>query len=282
MNFVKSAKISLIGLKSWLSDKRMIMLALIASVLISGFCIEVNGFARSINSTSNILAVLPTMYTSRFLRLNIQLGIILMFGNAPFHRDDSLYCVTRSGYKSWCAGQLLYIFLSSAIYVAFIFLLTVIFSIPAFGTSLKWNGTFKALGNADDFKYSLSDRSMQLNFTPLESLLNTLALLFLLSVIIGLLMFFLSSTIGRGSGVITATALVLLGMYANYTQYTGYVVKLSPCSLTELKNLSGRAGLPMVSYAYIFLGIFALILTAANLFIYSNKKIRHYVYNTDI
>lgn len=277
----RSVNIALIGIKSWLSNKRMLMLLLILAAVIADFCFGINSYANSIGEPTNIFAILPQMYYGYFIRMNIQLGIVLMFSDAPFHREDSLYCVTRSGYRSWCVGQLLYILFSSAAYVGVIFLLTMILSIPAFGFSLEWGRTFTALARSSSRGYGISS-SIQERFSAFEAFINTLALIFILSVVIGLLMFLLSSTVGKGSGVIAASALVLLGLYPSYTQYVSRVIRLSPCSLTELLNLQGHTGLPDLGYAYAFLGIMAAALIAANIYIYSNKYIRHYAYNTNI
>lgn len=280
-NAKRSVIIALIGIKSWLSNKRMLMLLLILAAVIADFCVEINSFAGSLGAPTNIFAILPQMYYAHFIRINIQLGIVLMFSDAPFHREDSLCCVTRSGYRSWCVGQIIYIILSSAAYVGAIFLLTVIFSIPTLGFSTEWGRTFTALARRTARGYAVS-APIQERFSALEAFIITMALIFILSVIMGLLIFLLSSTVGKGSGVITAAAVILLGVYPDYTQYVGSVIKISPCSLTELGHLRGTTGLPDTTYAFTFLGIMAVILTAANIFIYSNRKIRHYAYNTDI
>lgn len=274
-----AAKISLFGLRSWTSNYRMIMTALVLIAMLWDYCAEINEFAKALNSPINVLAVLPNFYYNRFYHMNIQFGIVLMFSNAPFHREDSLSCVMRSGYRKWCAGQLLYILQSSAIYVLFIFLLTIIFSLPSFGFSEKWGKVFSTLAQE---KTLLASKKILSMYNPQAALLHTITLLFLLSVIMGLLMFFLSNMIGKGAGVIGGATLVLLGQTPDFSQYVAAAVKISPCSLTELYWLTGKGAYPGVSYAYTFLGIMAVILLAANVFIFSNKTTRAYAYNMDI
>lgn len=285
MNIQKSAKraanIAVFGIKSWVSDKRMLIAAAVLTVITAQYCSELGDHIRALNGTTNIFAVLTHMYGQHFQRLNIQFGMVLMFSNAPFHRDDSLFCVARSGYKPWCAGQILYIIISSVFYVSFIFLLTITFSIPTFGASASWGEAFSKL--AANHLCGVR-REILMNFTPLGALFHTAALLTLLSVVIGLLMFLLGNTVGRGAGTIAASALVLLGCVPNVTQYVARVIKLSPCSLTELKWIdpSGAAVLPSLGYSYTFLGIMAAVLAAANIFTFSNKQIRVYAYNLDV
>ena len=100
----------------------------------------------------------------------------------------------------------------------------------------------------------------------------------------GLLIFLLGNLVGRGAGVLAASALILLGLLPNYTQYQALAVRFSPCSLTELRRLdsTGFTKYPDLTYAYIFLGVMTLILLTANIFIYSNKRIRFYAYNMDV
>lgn len=282
-----SAKISLFGIKSWIANRRMLMLLLVIAVTAAQFCAEVNVFARSIDSTTNVFAVFPQLYCNNILRLTIQFGIVLMFSNAPFHRDDSLFCVMRSGYKKWCAGQLIYIVLSSIIYVFSIFLMTIIFSIPTLGFSSTWGKAFATMAQAGRTSgssgYHILSR-IQIQYTPISALLHTMALLLLLTISMGLLIFLLGNLVGRGAGVLASSALILLGLLPDYTQYQALAVRFSPCSLTELRRLDsiGFTRYPNLTYAYIFLGVMALILIAANIFIYSNKRIRFYAYNMDV
>ncbi len=278
-----SAIISLFGIKSWAENKRMLTLALVLAIMSAKFCSEVNEFAKSIGSSTNVLAVLPHMYNNRFFRLNIQFGIVMMFSNAPFHRDDSLFCVMRSGYKKWCVGQLFYIIISSIIYVLFIFLSTAFFSISTLGFSSEWGKTFATLAQTSSIKYEISE-GIQIQYTPLSALLNTMALLSFLTIGIGLLIFLLSNLIGRGTGVISATALILLGVVPDYTQFPALTVRFSPCSLTQLARFDnfGYTKYPSIGYAYAFLTIMVAALLIANVFVYFNRKIRFYAYSMDI
>lgn len=282
-NIKCSAQIAFFGIKSWAENKRMLILALVLAVMSAKFCSEINDFAKSIGSSTNVLAIFPHMYNNRFFRLNIQFCIVLMFSNAPFHRGDSLFCVIRSGYKKWCVGQLFYIIASSMIYVLFIFLLTSFFSIPTLGFSSTWGKTFATMAQTNSIKYEIS-KGIQIQYTPFAALLNTMTLLFLLTIIIGLLIFLLSNLIGRGSGVIAATALILLGVVPDYTQLPALVVRFSPCSLTQLGKFDnlGYTRYPTIGYAYAFLGITSLILLMANIFVFFNRKIRFYAYCMDI
>lgn len=263
----------------------MIMLLLLIYAVISPFCSALNDFSSSIGAQTNILGVLPNIYScnSDYFRIIIQLGIVLMFSNAPFKNGDSLYCVMRTGYTRWCIGQLIYIIAASFIYTASLFVLTNLCCIKTLGYSLKWGKTFSTLHTTHNIKYPLSPR-LPIQYTPLEALLHTLLLIFMLSVLFGLINFFMASVYGRSSGVFVTAALVLLALVPNFNQYPALVSKLSPCSLTQLNvvDRSGVSSYPSLAYAYTVLGILIIVLLAGTVFVYSNKKTRHKIYAAEV
>lgn len=266
------------NIHSWTENYRMLMLLLLLGTSVSMFCSEINNFSTSINIQTNILGILPYMYNNSksYFRLIIQFGIILMFSNAPFKNNNTLFCVMRTGYVNWCIGQLFYVIVASLIYVLSLFLLTNLFCVQVFGYSNSWGKTFATLRMIKTFVYPITEK-IQLLYSPLEAFLHTTILIFMLTVFLGFLIFFVSSLFGKASGLILAAALVLLGLMQEYCSIPALVAKISPCSLTEIGVLDkmGMTLYPSVSYAYTVLGILIVVMFAANIFIYSNKKIRY-------
>ncbi len=278
-------KIALQNIISWVQNYRMLMLLLLLCAIVSQFCTEISNFSASIGTRTNVLGILPYMYSNnlKYFRLVIQLGIILMFSNAPFKNDNSLFSVMRTGYVKWCAGQILYIIGASLIYVISLFLLTNIFCIRTLGYSGSWGKTFATLRFKWDFTYPITEK-IQLLYSPVEAFWHTALLIFMLSVFFGSLIFLMSSLIGRSSGLIMSVMLVLLGLMPDFCSIPALIAKISPCSLTQIGLLdkSGTTLYPSVPYAYTVLGILIAVLIAANIFIYSNKKIRHKIYAAEV
>ncbi len=276
-------KIAQANIWLWLGNKRMLMLILLLSAIAAPFCFEVNEFSKSIGASTNILAILPNIYSIRYFRLCIQFGIILMFSNAPFRSENSLFYVIRTGYTKWCVGQIIYIIVSSVIYVAMLLLLCIIFTLPTFGVSFTWGETFSTLAQTSSSSYRLS-YGLLIKYTPIEALATTAILLLLLSILLGMTMFLFSSVIGHGSGVIVATTIILLGLVPDMTQNPILIIKLSPCSLTQIGNLdsTGISAYPSFDYAFILLLANVIILISVSILVYSNIKIRHYVYSTEV
>lgn len=278
-------KIALQNIISWARNYRMLMLLLLICAVVSQFCTEINNFSSLIGTKTNVLGILPYMYSNNlsYFRLVIQLGIILMFSNAPFKNDNSLFSVMRTGYAKWCIGQLLYIICASLIYVILLFLLTNIFCIQTLGYSNSWGKTFATLRLKTEFTYPITEK-IQLLYSPLEAFWHTVLLIFMLSVFFGLLIFLMSSLIGKSSGLILSVLLVLLGLMPKFCSIPALIAKLSPCSLTQIGLLdkTGMTLYPSVTYAYTALGILIAVLIAANIFIYSNKKIRHKIYAAEV
>lgn len=274
-------------IRAWGQNFRMIMLLMMLCTVLGNLCIDIAGFARSINEPVNVIGILPLLYSQRaaFNHLIIQLGIVLMFSNAPFKGGNSQFTVMRTGYGKWCAGQILYIFTASGIFTVSLFALTNIFSLGSFSYSTKWGKTLNSLMVSD---YGLGRwicERVGLRYKPLEALLHNMLLIFFLSVFLGLLTFFFSSVVGRSSGVVASAAVVLLGMFPEYAENIPGAVKISPCSLSNLNFVTKENGIsfyPGLSYAYAVLCGLVILFIAANILVYSNKKIRHYIYAAEI
>ncbi len=281
------AKIAVQNILSWAQNYRMIMLVLLLFVNLAQYCTRLNSYSEDLGAKINGFGILPMLYNINnglTIRLIIQLGIVLMFSNAPFKNNDSLFCVMRTGYARWCVGELMYIVSASFIYTVSLFLITNILCVKNLTYSLKWGKTFSSMQRRDAFPLVTHNR-VQLNYTPLEALLHTMLLIFLLSVFLGLLIFLMSSLVGRSSGVILASAVVMLGlMPGGFTQMPALVSKLSPCSFTQLGLVDklGVSAYPSLAYAYTAFIILIVALLSANIIIYSNKKIRHNIYAAEV
>jgi len=279
------AKIAAQNILSWAQNYRMIMLLLLLIVSGAQYSTELDNFAKGIGEKINGLGILPIFYTGSITGcLIIQIGIVLMFSNAPFKNKDSLFCVLRTGYARWCVGELMYIVSASFIYTVSLFLITNILCANNLFYSLSWGKTFTSAGTGRT-KLSVSKALLQ-QYQPLEALLHTMLLIFLLSVFLGLLIFLMSSLVGRSSGVVLAAAFVMLGLMPEsiLTQRPSLVAKLSPCSFTELDVVDklGISSFPSLSYAYTAFIILIVALLSANVIIYSNKKIRHNIYASEV
>ncbi len=281
------AKIAVQNILSWAQNYRMIMLVLLLFVNLAQYCTELNSYSEDLGAKINGFGILPMLYNINnglTIRLIIQLGIVLMFSNAPFKNNDSLFCVMRTGYARWCVGELMYIVSASFIYTVSLFLMTNILCVKNLTYSLKWGRMFSSMKMSHTFVFK-SPQKILLQYTPLEALLHTMLLIFLLSVFFGLLIFLMSSLVGRSSGVILASAVVMLGlMPGGFTQMPALVSKLSPCSFTQLGLVDklGISAYPSLSYAYTAFIILIVALFSANIVIYSNKKIRHNIYASEV
>ncbi len=281
------AKIAVQNILSWAQNYRMIMLLLLLFVNLAQYCTRLNSYSEDLGAKINGFGILPMLYNVNngfSIRLIIQLGIVLMFSNAPFKNSDSLFCVMRTGYARWCVGELIYIVSASFIYTVSLFLITNILCVKNISYSLKWGKTFSSMQMSDAFVFSSPDK-ISMQYKPLEALSHTMLLIFLLSVFFGLLIFLMSSLVGRSSGVILASAFVMLGlMPGGFTQIPTLAAKLSPCSFTQLGLVDklGISAYPSLSYAYTAFIILILALLSANVIIYSNKKIRHNIYASEV
>ena len=88
------------------------------------------------------IAISPWLFPFVSADLYVQVAIILcsvfLFSDAPFIDESAPYVIIRSGRHLWAAGQILYIFMASAMLVLFIVLLTLLPFVNRIEWTVEW------------------------------------------------------------------------------------------------------------------------------------------------
>ena len=96
MNFLKtSISMCLINIRKWAYTPRIYVLALLSVIMIFDKCREIANYANNIRY--NVTPwVMPFLFNSRYIRLVILFGVVLLFCDAPFISVEQPYLIIRS------------------------------------------------------------------------------------------------------------------------------------------------------------------------------------------
>ena len=202
--------VAICNMRKWMMNPRIylvfIMVALYLHSIVSPiveFC-EYSGYRIT-------PFLFPYIMSHSFSVMIIMFGVVLLFCDAPFIELDQPYIILRSGRKIWLCGQLVYIIIASFIYIFFILLVSIII----FSSYLEWDitwgkviGTFAQTsvgaqhGIAIPFSFYIYN-----GYSPISAMLTTFFNSWLVSTILGSLMFALNLRFSRASGLLCLCAL---------------------------------------------------------------------------
>ena len=111
------------NLRKWASDYRMWTIAALLVIMVQIYVDDMQKIAVFLG-TKISMWIFPFLYTNLHTKLIFTLPVVLMFCNAPFMDKNQVFVYTRASRAKWLLGQVLYIFIASALYYLFIIPLT--------------------------------------------------------------------------------------------------------------------------------------------------------------
>lgn len=208
--------------------------------------------------------IFPHMVNYFNLQRFIMLGLILLFCDAPFMDNTQPYVIIRSKKTTWAIGQIIYIALATAIYLITLICLTLIILLPTMYFSAGWGKILTTLANSNagsKFGLDYISYSIVSSFSPIQAMILSLILEWLVGILLGLVMFATNMYFKRGVGAIVAIAIVMFDTFVGFGSV--YVSKLSPVSFPRLGIIdsSGISSKPSPGYicAFFIISIAVLI-----------------------
>ncbi len=122
----------------------------IAALLIIMVQIYVDDMQKvaELSGTKVSIWIFPFLYVQFHTKVIFTLPVVLMFCNAPFTDKNQIFVYTRASRVKWLWGQVLYIFIASAVYYLFILFLTFISTIFIADPSLELCKTLYMISNS--------------------------------------------------------------------------------------------------------------------------------------
>ncbi len=268
-------------LRKWTEDYRLRMVALLIIVL----CIDnAHGVAMAAEyyGTKSSIWTFPFIYSQHHMKLLFTFPLILLFCNAPFVDNNKLMILSRTGGRRYLIGQILYIAAASFIYYLFIWLCTIITTLPNAELAHDWGDILYTVSYCSTIIYnddvSFFDVSGYVlnNYTPIAACLYTVLMSWLNAVMMGMIIF--ASNIFspvKYLGISICGGLICLSNLI-INEGTGWVYQywFSPVSWNTINvsGIKGPTGNPHMSYC---IAVYAsvIVLLGAAVIIFGKRKI---------
>lgn len=126
---MKSVKISLIvaiqNIRKWRTNYRIWILVILTMIFVQCYTKEISTNALAMGMKSSPW-LYPFLYTDRYIRILFMLPLIFIYCDAPFIDKNQIYILMRCKRKLWSIGQIIYIFMTSAMYFSLIAAMTIV------------------------------------------------------------------------------------------------------------------------------------------------------------
>ena len=258
--------------RKWRHDYRIILSAII-------ILMEINYFSGSLGTVCGMLGLkmspwlFPFLFTSQWSSIVFFLPLLFIFCNAPFIDANQPYSIIRTGRTAWSVGQIIYVALTTAIYLLFIVFASILLHIGHMEFTSEWGKFFTSFGNLafhSEVPLNIFVPTRIINyFTPLQAMWFTFLFLWFSGVFIGLLVYVLNSLtntriVGLGvSGFFLAFDSFLsqtLGHQSvNYFLYHFSPVTWSHLNLIEIDYGTTQPTFPYVMTMYVVLTVILIV-----------------------
>lgn len=212
---LKCMKIALWQFKSWKGSARVIVVLLLAIVTTVYQSLVYIDYVDSLNESINIFETYIMVMNNRWHIILMYICGMILFADAPFMNNNSLYVVSRVGRYSWALGMSIYIVVASIIYSLIILLTTIICSASySYGGDIWSRPMVSLLDGSAWIKGAptmFTNYNMAYNYTPMETALLGLGLFILLISMLGMMLFALNIVNGKVLGFAVASITYFVG-----------------------------------------------------------------------
>lgn len=254
-----------VNFKKWLITPRMYVILAVMIIF------EYYSFS-DVTKISAYLGVNSTPWVFPFFLTNPVMFVVigslttLLYCNAPFSDKHMPFIVVRTGRRNYILGQLLYIYLSSFIYTLAYVFLSIIMLFPKIQFSMGWGSLLNTLSTSNEevlkhtgahITFMPHQELLQL-FTPIQAMLLSFILLWLVTAFIGVLICCFNIVIGKMSGITVAgifTSISYFSAYLGTISIGHWLYYISPISWSSLSFLDvmNQGRIPKPSFAIICL-----------------------------
>ena len=220
-------KVALWHLKSWKGSARTIIVFLLAVIMTVYQSMEYLGYAKEVDMIVNCLETYILVTNNEVYSVVMFILVLVLFADAPFMDNNSLYVVSRIGRYRWCIGKMLYIIIAAIVFNLVCMLTTVIVSIPYSYPGDIWSSAFIASTNGETVE--LGYQAIFYNgeviyfFSPLRISMISMGLKTLLNCMMGMVLFVLN----MGNKKVLGYGIVSILYFAEYTVSGTEIAKIT-------------------------------------------------------
>lgn len=208
----------------------------------------------------------PFLFSGTINTMFFFFGIILLSCDAPFIDKHQMFVVMRSGKKKWFIGKIIYIFVASFFYFAWMYLVSIFEFIPYVGISSEWEKILEGLSINGKVGYVMVTvpRTVIIQMTPMKAFGVSLILCILVGTFLGLLIFHMNLYESYNLGVSVALVVILATGVISVLpdEFRAKAQWISPVSWVNIEIFTLDHGGVSLVYAVSFLIIANSVLVA--------------------
>ena len=217
----KSAGISLVR---WFGSSKSLAVAFISLVFGYYIYIPVTRYALLFGEKIPPASFLNYLSNGHMWILHSALTVFL-FSDIMNEDEYSLWSIQRAGRLEYYLGQWVFVVLLSGIYTVFLYLISVLMSLPVITSFSEWGRVFYTLGRSSadvSLETGLviqgtADTILLDSLQPLPAVIYELMFLWMGSVLSGMIMVFFTTVVNRISGIVVNGIFIFLSIFSNYT-----------------------------------------------------------------
>lgn len=258
---LKSMKVALWQLKSWKGSLRVLIVMLLAVMFTIYKSSSYIDYLKSVDGIINIFETYVIVSSNGWHHALMFMLALVLFADAPFMDNNSLYVVCRIGRYKWCLGKILYIIIASIIFNAVIMLTTIAVSVAySYGGNI-WSESFlrvldgEVLGCGYDVFFENNEIAYEL--PPMQTAFVAAGLGVLLNSMMGTMLFVLNSVNGKVLGFSVTGIMYFAGFAISGMD----IAKFLPLDNSMLGYQNGTNDL---KFAVIYLGGITLLMIIAS------------------
>ena len=203
--------------RSWRRNPRIVITFALAFILCFLLSDKVVRFAKEYKTTMQIVEAFVWTFEDGNSVLLSSLLLVLLFADMPFITTGTPLYLLRIDRKTWLAGQILYIIMTTSLYMVFILVSTSLICMSNSFTGNMWSETAAILGYSGAGQTLLLPsevKTMEMS-TPYECMATILLLMLLYSLLMAFIMLIFNIRKGQRAGAVSVFVFSLIGLVLN-------------------------------------------------------------------
>jgi hypothetical protein len=189
--------------------------------------LEYIDYAKSIGGIMNCFETYITVTNNGWFGIIMFILTLLLFMDAPFMDNNSLYVVSRIGRYRWSIGKIIYIFIAAVIFNGVILLTTILSSVAYSFPGNIWSDTFLGVVRGDSvskgFDVSFLNIEIVKFLSPAVTAFMSAGLMVLLDCMVGMVLYALNLVNGKVLGCAVTSILYLVGYTVSDSEYAKFL-----------------------------------------------------------
>ena len=208
---------ALYNFRLWKGNTRVIATFILAFILCFLLTDKTVAFAEAHETTMQLVEAFVWTFGDSNSILLSSLLLLLLFADMPFITPATPFFLARGSRKTWVFGQMVYIFMATAVYLLFVLASTCLLCMRMSFTKNTWSRTAAILAYSDEGKriaLPATVKTLEMS-RPYGAMLCIFGLLLLYTLVMVFIMLFFNLWKGQMAGIISVLSFSVYGLLLN-------------------------------------------------------------------